>query len=102
MPGEQGEKAVRIKDLGTVIAADDLAREMLNNRSVARPLFEMKRPNGQKWTVHFIDGLGLGVVSHQTNRVFVLEVQPIIQLACEAGVEDAPALIIPATEVPCG
>lgn len=95
MPGETpGEKAVKIKDLGTVIHMDDLSREMIDHRARASALFEMKRTNGDRYIVHFVEGLGFAVVSAQTNRAFVMHCQPLIQLALEAGIEDQARVII--------
>lgn len=104
MPGPQNEKLIRISDVGDVIDALDLTIEMQKNRATAHSIFSMKSEDGDTYSVMYIDGLGIGVASSQSKRVFIMEGVALIVLARLAGIdEDKPTIIVPAgVEVPRG
>jgi hypothetical protein len=87
-------KLIHLDTIGEVISAADLQARIDLNHSSARPLFKVRKKSGAQWTAAFVDGTGLAIASHQTHRVFLIDCQTLIDLACEAGVEDRAGLIV--------
>ena len=88
VPGPLEPKKVFIETIGTLTSASDLQHLMLAAATQGRALFNFKKTSGPAWTVAFIEDIGLAVSSHQTGKSFIIEPKTLIDLACEAGVED--------------
>jgi hypothetical protein len=89
-----GPKLIHLDTIGTLVGAADFQARLELDHASARPLFKVRKKSGAQWTAAFIEGAGLAIASHQTHRVFLIECQTLIDLACEAGVEDRAGHII--------
>jgi hypothetical protein len=94
-------KLIRLDAIGALVGAADFQARLQPGSASARPLCKVRKTGGAQWTVAFVEGAGVAVASHQTHRVFVIECQTLIDLACEAGVEDrAGHLVVPNSHRP--
>jgi hypothetical protein len=87
-------KLIRLDAIGALVSAANLQARLQLEPASARPLFKVRKKSGAQWTVAFVEGAGVAVASHQTHRVFVIECQALIDLACEAGIEDRTGHIV--------
>jgi hypothetical protein len=96
MPGPilTAAKLIHLDTIGTLIGAADFQARIELDHSSVRPLFKVRKKSGAQWTAAFVEGTGLAIASHQTHRVFIIDCRTLIDLACEAGVEDRAGLIV--------
>jgi hypothetical protein len=87
-------KLIPIDSIGTVVSPADFHAWIEHHHLSVRLLCKVRKKSGAQWTAAFVEGIGLAVASHQTHRVFVIDCQTLADLACEAGIEDRPGLII--------
>jgi hypothetical protein len=94
-----GPEEIRIEEIGAVTTATDLSREMKARGARAHVLFNLVGKGGKKYTVASVEGLGLTIVSRQSDKVLVIDGLHIAKLAEAAGIDQAPVIIVPSREV---
>jgi hypothetical protein len=88
MPARSSAKLIRLGEIGSLLGAADFQAQIQRGVSIARPLFKVRKKSGAQWTAAYVEGLGVAVASHQTHRVFLINGEALVDLACEAGIED--------------
>jgi hypothetical protein len=92
-----GETTIRVKELGHVLEGIEFAQ--FGEAGLAKPIMEIREKSGDHYTVMIVDGVGLAVGSHTTQRVFIMPAKVLLMLAQEAGVDDSSRTIIVPGEV---
>ncbi len=99
MPGEMINAPVE-PIIGAVVTNEELELLLLRNRANAHQLCAYQNPDGDRYTVAFLERAGFAVYSHQDARVWVFELADMVRLAKAAGMDkETPRIVLPGSEV---